>query len=191
LEEGTVVRLGGREVIPVNVRIIAASNKDLLAEVKKGSFRLDLYYRLSVMNIEIPSLRERVDDIPRLVDYFIQSTAPKLGKDIKGIDAKALDLLMCYKWPGNIRELNNVIERAINMTSGPWLTEDLLPSEVRKNKMAAVTPQNELNSGRSTFEEQLIRDCLQRNRGNKGRTAEELGISRATLYRKMLRYSIY
>ncbi|MGI6514963.1 MAG: sigma-54-dependent Fis family transcriptional regulator [Syntrophomonadales bacterium] len=189
LEEGTVVRLGGREVIPVNVRIIAASNKNLLDEVKKGNFRLDLYYRLSVMEIKIPSLRERVDDIPELVDYFIKTIGPKLGKHIRGIDPSALELLKRYQWPGNIRELSNVIERAINMTSGSYLTEEHFPAEIRNN-IAAAEPLTGLNPTKEYLEEQVIRDCLRRNRNSRKKTAEELGISRATLYRKMLKYSI-
>ncbi len=189
LEEGTVVRLGGREVIPVNVRIIAASNKNLLEEVKKSNFRLDLYYRLSVMEIKIPSLRERTEDIPELVNHFIRTIGPKLGKRIRGIEPGALDILMNYEWPGNIRELNNVIERAINMTSGSYLTEGLFPLEFR-NKLLATAPTTGLNPRRESVEEQMIRNCLRNNKHSRKKTAEDLGISRATLYRKMLKYSI-
>jgi len=189
LEEGAVVRLGGREVIPVNVRIIAASNKNLIEEVKKGNFRLDLYYRLGVIDIRIPPLRERKDDIPELVGHFIKTIGPKLGKVIKGIDDEAMDLLMDYDWPGNIRELSNVIERAINLTSKDVITADILPEELRRTE-TLVLPQMPLDANKGVLEARLIRDCLRRNGGNRTRAAQELGISRVTLYRKMVKYSL-
>lgn len=189
LEEGSVVRLGGREVIPVNVRIIAASNKNLIDEVKKGNFRLDLYYRLGVMDIRIPPLRERKDDIPELVEHFIKTIGPKLGKVVKGIDDEAMNLLMNYDWPGNIRELSNVIERAINLASSDVITADILPEELR-NPETSVLPPMPLDAGKSVVEARLISDCLRRHGGNRTRAARELGISRVTLYRKMVKYSL-
>lgn len=189
LEEGTVVRLGGREMIPVNVRIIAASNKNLLKEVKDGKFRLDLYYRLEVMDIKIPPLRDRKDDIPGLVNHFIESIGPKLGKSISGIDEKAMDLLLTYDWPGNVRELSNAIERAINLSSEASLTADDFPLEL--GKLEQEVPVNmDLKTNKANIEEQLIRNCLLKHNNNRVKTAEELGINRATLYRKMAKYSI-
>ncbi len=189
LEEGTVVRLGGREVIPVNVRIIAASNKNLLEAVRKGSFRLDLYYRLGVIDIRIPSLRDRKDDIPELVNHFLKSIGPKLGKTISGIDDLALALLMNYNWPGNVRELSNVIERAISLSSEASLSAEDFPPELLKP--AQPVPMNmDLGSSKGSFEEQLIRNCLRKHNNNRVKTAEELGINRTTLYRKMVKYSM-
>lgn len=187
LEEGTVVRLGGREVIPVNVRIIAASNKNLLEEVKKGNFRLDLYYRLEVINIKIPPLRERVEDIPELVHHFITTISPRLGKEITGITDRALEMLANYEWPGNIRELNNVIERAIYIATGSVLDVDHITIP-RQN--SGVSSRKGLKTSKDALEEQLIRNCLQKNNNNKTKAAEELGISRMTLYRKMAKYCI-
>ena len=187
LEEGTVVRLGGREVIPVNVRIIAASNKNLLEEVKKGNFRLDLYYRLEVINIKIPPLRERVEDIPELVHHFIKTISPRLGKEITGISDRALEMLANYEWPGNIRELNNVIERAINIATGSVLDVDHITIP---HQNSGVSSRKGLKISKDALEEQLIRNCLQKNNNNKTKAAEELGISRMTLYRKMAKYCI-
>jgi transcriptional regulator with PAS, ATPase and Fis domain len=189
LEEGTLVRLGGKEIIPVDVRIIAATNKNLLEEVKKGNFRLDLYYRLEVINIKIPPLRERKDDIPRLVEHLIKTIAPKLGKEITHIGDNAMNMLLNYEWPGNVRELNNVIERAINLAEGNLLTLDAFALEVKK---PAVTesPKWRESFNKDLMEAQLIKDCLLKNNGSKTLAAKELGMSRSSIYRKMLKYSL-
>jgi len=189
LEEGTIIRLGGREVIPVNVRIIAATNKNLPEEVRRGNFRLDLYYRLGVINIKIPSLRERKGDIPLMVDHFIRIIGPKLGKKINHIEDAAMDIMLNYDWPGNVRELNNVLERAINMTTGDVLTAEVLPPEIRKPGPDFM-PLWEKGFSKDSLEEQLIRNYLHKFQGNKSRVARELGISRSSLYRKLEKYSI-
>ena len=123
------------------------------------------------------------------MEHFIKSIGPKLGKVIKGIDDEAMNLLMDYDWPGNIRELSNVIERAINLTSRDVITVDILPEELRRTE-TLVLPQMPLDANKSALEAQLIRDCLRRNGGNRSRAARELGISRVTLYRKMVKYSL-
>lgn len=189
LEEGTVVRLGGKEVIPVNVRIIAASNKNLLEEIKSGNFRLDLFYRLGVMDIKIPPLKDRKDDIPGLVNHFIKSIGPKLGKSVSGIDNKAMAFLLNYDWPGNVRELSNAIERAINLSSKTLLTADDFPLEMRA-PIQTASANMDLRTTKMNMEEQLIRNCLLKHNNNRVETAKELGINRATLYRKMAKYSI-
>jgi len=189
LENGTIERLGGREPIPVNVRIIAATNKNLLEEVKKGNFRLDLYYRLGVMIINIPSLRDRISDIPEFVEHFIKTIGPKHGKKILSIDDRAMDILLNYDWPGNVRELNNVIERAINISAGNVLTADLLPPEMRKDNQTYIKLWEE-HPSKNMIEEQLIRNYLSKYSNNRSRVAKELGISRSSLYRKMIKYSI-
>jgi len=189
LEEGIITRLGGAGPVPVNVRVIAATNKNLLEEVEKRHFRADLYYRLCVIDIDIPPLRERKDDIPQLVNYFIKTIAPRLGKSIDGIDQSALDVLLDYHWPGNVRELSNVIERAINMASGEHLSiEDLSPEIVRSGKGRHWMVEAQVS--KKPPNEQIIRQCLQRNNGNMSKAAEELGISRSTLYRKTRMFRI-
>ncbi|MBE3589166.1 MAG: sigma 54-interacting transcriptional regulator, partial [Thermoanaerobacteraceae bacterium] len=127
LEERRVMRVGGREYIPVNVRVIAATNKDLALEVEKGNFRRDLFYRLSVMVIQLPPLRERKADIRELATYFLKRISGRLGKGVEGFAPETLDLFLNYHWPGNIRELQNVVERAVNLATGPVITTDLLP----------------------------------------------------------------
>lgn len=189
LEEGTLIRLGGREMIPVNVRIIAASNKDLLGEVKKGNFRLDLYYRLQVIDIKIPPLRERKDDIPELVEHFIKIIGPKLSKKINGLDDRVMAVLSNYDWPGNVRELNNIIERAINIAQGNMVTVDDLPSEMKKDGAESLPVWN-TSLNKNMVEAQLIKNCLDKHNGNRTLAAKEMGVSRSSIYRKILKYSI-
>jgi PAS domain S-box-containing protein len=171
LEEGKVMRLGGLETIPVNVRIIAASNKNLMEEVKKGRFRLDLYYRLKVIDIDIPSLRERRDDIPMLVKHFIKIIGPRLGKNISAIDDEAMDVLLAYDWPGNVRELNNAIERAINLAGGNVLTKQTLPYEIKTGNDESLPPWGK-SLHKNIVEERLIRSCLQKYQGNRNLAAK-------------------
>jgi transcriptional regulator with PAS, ATPase and Fis domain len=189
LEEGTITRLGGTGTIPVNVRVIAATNKNLLQEVKKNNFRADLYYRLCVIDINIPPLRERKDDLPQLVSYFIKTIAPRLGKSITDIDRSAMDVLSNYPWPGNVRELSNVIERAINMAAGNVLMVEDFSPEIARNgggrHWLAETPVSKRQP-----DEQMIREGLQRNNGRISLTAKDLGISRTTLYRKIHMFHI-
>ena len=182
------MRLGGLETIPVNVRIIAASNKNLMEEVKKGRFRLDLYYRLKVIDIDIPSLRERRDDIPMLVKHFIKIIGPRLGKNISAIDDEAMDVLLAYDWPGNVRELNNAIERAINLAGGNVLTKQTLPYKSKQSNDESLPPWGK-SLHKNIVEERLIRSCLQKYQGNRI-WQQRMGISRATIYRKIKKYSI-
>lgn len=188
LEEGQITRLGGGAAIPVNVRIIAATNKNLREEVGRRSFRADLFYRLGVIDVTIPPLRERKDDIPALAEYFIASIGPRLGKQIAGVDQDVLNVLTAYPWPGNVRELSNVIERMINMAVGPTLGIDELPPEMRQAGLRGT------RAGRSpnmkNVNETAIRESLARHNGNKNQAAVELGISRTSLYRKMRSYRI-
>ncbi len=189
LEEGKIMRLGGREVMQVNVRVIAASNKKLKDEVMKGHFRLDLYYRLKVIDIEIPPLRERKDDIPGLAEHFIKIIGPKLDKKISGVDPEAMEVLITYNWPGNVRELNNVLERAVNIESGNVLTLDALPADLRRDTIKSPVPRRkDLNT--DAIEKQMIINALQKNHGNRELAAKELGMSRATIFRKLKKYSI-
>lgn len=190
LEERQVMRVGGREYIPVNVRIIAATNKDLALEVEKGNFRRDLFYRLSVIVIQLPPLRERKADIRELATHFLKRISGRLGKDVEGFAPEVLDLFLNYHWPGNIRELQNVVERAVNLATGPVITTDLLPPGLIESVTSRKTsPAKKEAALIKSAEEQAIRSCLARFR-SKTEAARHLGISRSTLYRKMKEYGI-
>jgi PAS domain S-box-containing protein len=190
LEERTVIRLGGREFIPVDVRIICATNKDLVEEMKNHNFRQDLYFRVGVISIHIPPLRERKDDIPLLAEYFISSMGEKFDKSIKRIDPEVMDIFINHTWPGNIRELSNVIERAINMAQGNSITIDLLPPAITESVSSENISVWENSPTKDSVEEQLIRSYLIKFNNNKTEVAKALNISRSCLYRRMSRYDI-
>jgi DNA-binding NtrC family response regulator len=189
LQDKTFERVGGEETIEVDVRIIAATNRNLKEEIEKGNFREDLYYRLNVVNIEIPPLRERKDDIPLLVHHFVEELSEENGKRIDGIDTKAAGALYNYGWPGNVRELRNCIESAIVMAKGNIIGMDDLPPFVRDSSDENYL---RLKSGvsLSDAEREIITFTLSQNNGNKSRTAEVLGIGRKTLHRKINEYGI-
>lgn len=187
LEEKKVTRIGGTRSIPVDVRVIAATNRKLREDALTGRFRLDLFFRLNVLNIELPPLRERKDDIPLLVDHFISKYSTSLGKEIRGITPEALEKLCDYNWPGNVRELSNVIERAAHVTNSCYIDVKDLPEEVRS--CSRVLSSGEILSIKK-YEKEMIMRLLTRFNGNKTRVAAELGISRATLYRHLKKYGI-
>jgi DNA-binding NtrC family response regulator len=188
LQEKKFERLGGEETIETDVRIVAATNRDLKAEIEKGKFREDLYFRLNVVNIHVPPLRERKDDIPLLIASFLKEFAVENGKQIEGINERARAALYAYDWPGNVRELRNCMESAIVMSKGNILTEDDLPPSIRAKtddgwiRIPLGTPMNEA-------EHIIIRDTLSFLNGNKSRAAEALGIGRKTLHRKLAEMS--
>jgi len=189
LEEGSLIRLGGRELTPVNVRVIAATNKNLSEEVKKGKFRADLFYRLGVLMIEIPPLKNRKEDIPDLVEHFIKAFSRKLNKDVDSIEDRAVNKLLSYNWPGNVRELSNVIERAITLTQGSVLKfENLEPDIMQYDEDSFVAGAQ--SKPMDNVEEVMIRTYLKKYHGNKTRVAKELGIARSSLYRKLDKYSL-
>jgi DNA-binding NtrC family response regulator len=186
LQEKKFERLGGEETIEVDVRIVAATNKDLKTGIERGAFREDLYYRLNVVNITVPPLRERKDDLPLLIREFTGQFAEENGKLITGIDDKARAILFHYDWPGNIRELKNCIESAVVMCRGPVITNtDLPPSlssvEVSDEGIIKIP----LGTSLERAEEKIIRETLLFQKGNKSRTADILGIGRKTLDRKL------
>jgi DNA-binding NtrC family response regulator len=187
LQEKKFERVGGEETLEVDVRIIAATNRDLKAEIEKGNFREDLYYRLNVINIHVPPLRERKDDIPLLAAAFLKESSAENGKSLEGFDAKARTALYAHPWPGNVRELRNAIESAVVMSKGPLVgLEDLPPSvQSRDDKAYVRVP---LGSSMAEAERIMIRETLEANAGNKSRTAEILGIGRKTLYEKLDQY---
>lgn len=195
LQQNEIMRVGGNEVIPINVRIIAASNKPLQELVTKGEFRQDLFYRLNVVAIRIPPLRERVEDIPVLCEYLIAMKSKKLGKPISGIDTRAMEVLCAYHWPGNVRELENCIERAITLAKDNTIRVEDLPTEILvestkgKNECSSIKEPSEPKSLK-TLEKESILQSLIRFNGNISKASKALGISRTTLYKKIREYDI-
>ncbi len=186
LETGTFRRLGGTKDIRVDVRIIAATNRNLKKMVDEGQFRLDLFYRLNVVTIEIPPLRERKEDIPLLVKYFLKEKSPSRSK--KRVSSEAMELLMEYQWPGNIRELENIIERACILSgNADVITPEFLPFEIRE-KDRLISKQKDLRL--RELERKHIIEVLRLCNGNRKKAAQLLGISERSIYRKLKELSI-
>jgi len=188
LQEGEIRRVGDTKPFDVDVRVVAATVRDLPAEVKAGTFREDLFYRLNVLPIHLPPLRARRTDIPLLVDHFIERFNRRLGTDLEGIEPQAMKMLMQHAWPGNVRELENTIERAIVLCDGPRIDEQDLPDRIRQNqdRIRMTLQSGELSIKKTTrvIEETLIRRALTKTGGNRTRAAELLEIShRALLYK--------
>jgi len=189
LQEREFRRVGGTELIKIDVRIITSSNKDLEQEVKKGSFREDLFYRLNVITIYLPRLKERKEDIPLLVDHMLTKYGLESGRGKKSMSQEALDLLMKYDWPGNIRELENVIERLVILCKDKVIRPEYLPQNIKKE------PEGELsiffpNKPLEEIEKQYIYEVLKENDWNKSKSAKILGIERMTLYSKINKYNL-
>jgi len=184
LQEKEIERVGGASSINVDVRVIAATNRDLEKEMKEGRFREDLFYRLNVVHILVPSLRERRDDIPLLVDFFIKSFEKENGKKIKTIDAKAKKAIYNYSWPGNIRELRNSIESALVMLEGDELRLEDLPQRVQDDASPSLI-QIPIGMPMEDCEKKIILETLHSFGNNKQKTADVLKIGRRTLYRKL------
>ena len=189
LQDRRFERVGGEETLEVDVRIIAATNRDLLQEIAEHRFREDLFYRLNVVHIQVPPLRERKDDIPLLVASFLEEFAKENNKKITGIDAQARSALYKYNWPGNIRQLRNCIESAVVMCSGSEITLEDLPPSVSG---ASDTDMISIPVGITLAEAEkiLIQQNLAVNKGNKSKTADILGIGRKTLHRKIDEYNL-
>lgn len=196
LEEKTIIRLGGTKLIPINVRIIAATNKDLETEVKRNRFRADLFYRLGVIKITIPPLRERPGDILLLAEKFIERLCHRLGKPPMTLAPEVVEAFLQYDWPGNIREIQNIIEGATQLSSEKVITYDLISEYLNHDLLGSDNSKEELvqtNPGNNTIankEKQLILECLARHKYNKSEVARVLGISRKTLYRRLKEYDI-
>ncbi|MRR18076.1 MAG: PAS domain-containing protein [Deltaproteobacteria bacterium] len=182
IEDKSVLRIGGTRVRPVDVRIIAATNKDLREEVRKGNFREDLYYRANVFAIEMVPLKERLDDIPLLADFFIKRYASAMKKRITRVDRKVIEVFMNYYWPGNVRELQNAIERMINFLKTSELTFELIPDHIRHRGHVVETREDPVAPQDA---ERLMILKMLNQKMRKKRIAEKMNISRATLYRKM------
>ncbi len=212
LQEKRFERLGGMETISVDVRFIIATNKDLEGAISAGQFREDLYYRLNVVSIFLPPLRERKEDIPELISYFLKRFNKELGKEISGITSSAMEKMVFFEWPGNVRQLENVLKRAMILCQGEWITEDHLLFE-RVSERREIEEER-LKKGReelldilfdelskelsirqdldmiSTIEKELIIRALKRTNGNQAQAAQLIGINRSTLRGKMERYNI-
>ena len=186
LEGKMVERVGGQKDIRVDVRIIAASNRDIYELVQVNDFRKDLFYRLNVFRIVIPPLRERKEDLPDLVYYFIEQLSPFFKKRIKRVDDSCIRLLMEHDWPGNVRELKNAVQFALAKTSGDTLYPEHFKDFLKYFEEKSVEYFPEKQEGKlQAIENEHIFRRLKLNHGNKTKTAKELGIGRATLYRKL------
>ena len=193
LQEQVVDRVGGSSAVKVDVRVIAATNKDLPAEIRAGRFREDLYFRLNVIPIFVPPLRERQDDIERLTAHFIQQLAREYGRRPKSVDPEAMAALKEYAWPGNVRELRNVVERLMIMVPGDVIKADRLGlpgQQAAGTPVADVAETRPLHDARDAFERDYILRALNAQNGNMSRTADVLGVERSNLYKKMRAFGI-
>ena len=205
LETRQFERVGGSETLTVDVRVVAATNRDLRAMVEQGTFREDLFYRLNVVNIRIPPLRERREDIPEILDFYLKKSAADNGKDVADISPEALGVLMAYDWPGNVRELRNCVERMVVFARGATLTMTDVPADIRSavgeqfeakamppktTGAAPAAPPTAIGLNVKENEKSLIIKALEECGGNRSQAALKLNISRRTLYRKLHEYGL-
>jgi len=188
LEDRTITRVGGNNSKAVDVRIIAATNRCLADEVKKGNFREDLYYRLNVVNLHMPPLREHKDDIPLLANTLLKQICARNKLEVIGFDDVSLDILSEYSWPGNIRQLQNVIESSLIQAGGGLITNDVLPDYLWA---ASSNTSDHIGGNLKDLEKKLIQETLKKNNGNISKTALDLGITRKTIYKKIKQMAIY
>jgi two-component system, NtrC family, response regulator AtoC len=196
LQEEEIRRLGDTQDVKVDVRVVAATARDLAGEVARGAFREDLYYRLNVLNLQLPALRERREDIPLLINHFVERMNARMGLAITGISAEALRLCMEHDWPGNVRELENTVERAMVLSETAQIEADSLPDRVRFGRRPATAPAPEegddlsIKRASRRTEESLIRRALAKTGGNRTRAAELLEISHRALLYKIKEYGV-
>ncbi len=188
LQDGSFERLGGTETLHVNVRVIAATNRNLHDEVKEGRFREDLYYRLNVIPIHMPALRERREDIPLLLDHYLKIYNNRFGKKVS-LNSDVVRSLISYDFPGNVRELENIVERCVSLSTEDTITQDVLPEHIVKDQ-GHETSRIKLSEVSAEAEKAHITAILKSTKGNKTRTAEILGISRKNLWEKLKSYHI-
>ncbi len=192
LQDKTIQRVGGREDISVNTRILAATNKDLAKELESGKFREDLYYRLGVVLIKVPPLRERNGDIPVLATFFLKRYCDLYNKRVRGFNSAALESMETYAWPGNIRELENKIQRAVLLSEGPLIESNDLGFDAKLMTQRKVNSDiRTLREAKEGVEKEMVVFTLEKHSGNIAKSAEELGISRPTLYDLMKKYGLY
>ncbi|HOP39832.1 MAG TPA: sigma 54-interacting transcriptional regulator, partial [Geobacteraceae bacterium] len=200
LQEKKFERVGGNRTIEVDVRVIAATNKVLEEEIRLGTFREDLFYRLNVVPFTVPPLRERRDDIPELIEHFLEMFCLREGLERKSMTPEAMDVLKNGVWPGNVRELKNVVERLVIMTPGKTITVNHIPDSIVSNEAAfdegapgrldTVLELHSLREAREEFEKEFILQKLEENGWNISKTAEAIELERSNLYRKMKSYGI-
>ena len=188
IQEREVIRVGGIKPIPINIRIIAATNKDLKTLCSKGYFRQDLYFRLNVISIHMPNLSERRKDIPLLASYFLRLYSGRTGKDISGFSDEVLGLLTSYEYPGNIRELENIVEHAVSMANERIINVENLPNDLVDYDFFTFNGQDEALKTIAELEKEYIRWVLDRVDNKKSEAAKILGINRVSLYRKLKRF---
>ena len=196
LQEREIQRVGGEDTIKVDVRVVTATNRDLESDVAEGHFREDLFYRLNVMPLNVPPLRERQEDIPLLAQHFLEKFADKNRKPVKGFVPLAMDMLLKYDWPGNVRELENAIERAVILLSGEHITEKQLPLNITEkypDLEAATAIAAPITDGMRSLEEiekEAVLATLRASGGNKAEAARRLGVTRKTLHNKLKNYGL-
>ena len=188
IEERKIRRLGGSSEVAVDVRVLAATNRNLEARLREGKFREDLYYRLNVFSIQLPSLREHLEDLPALVEDFLRQLSPPGGKAVVGMEAECLELLKSQRWPGNVRQLRNLIERALVVTHGPMISTADLPEEIKVGKNSREVLDIHVGMSLSAVKRQLLLQTLKSTGGNKVKAAEILGITIKTLYNQLKSY---
>jgi len=191
LQEGEVRRVGGERWVTVDVRVVAATNRDLGAEVEQARFREDLFYRLSVLVVPLPPLRERAEDIPLLVEHFLQKIARERGRSLPRMRSAVMELFERYRWPGNIRQLENTLQRLTLLAGDGPITTAVIESDadLRRTLLGGAAEATPIYSLERT-EEQKIREALRAAEGNRTRAAKMLGISRATIFRKIKLYGL-
>lgn len=189
LQERKVKPVGSNEEINVDIRVIAATNEDLFELVKKGEFREDLYHRLNEFTIKVPSLKDRQEDLMIFANYFLDRANEELEKDVAGFSEETVDAFKSYPWPGNLRELKNVVKRAVLLTQGEYIVPKVLPQEV-KTAERKETEESSYSLFKNKNEQELILDALEKTHGNKSKAAKLLSIDRKTLYNKLKQYGI-
>jgi DNA-binding NtrC family response regulator len=192
LQEREFQRLGGSRVLKADVRVVAATNRDLAAALARGDFREDLYYRLHVFEIRLPPLRERPEDVPVLLDHFLKELGEQVGRPAAGVSREARDKLLSYAWPGNVRELRNAVERAVILCEGGLITSDHLPMALGRASSAAPPPA-EIPAGGidlEALERSYVEQALRQAGGNKSKAARLLGLTRAQLYSRLEKYGV-
>lgn len=195
LEDGSFTRVGGTQQLRVNVRLIAATNRDIVQAIREGHFREDLFHRLNVVQFRLPPLRERNDDVPLLAEYFLKHFNAAMNKHVKALSLPAMRMLLAHHWPGNVRELKNVVERALILEQSNEIQPASLPdfqveAQLHKSVAPKITGNESLDDLVTTFERQLINEILERNGFNLGKTAEQLKISRHALRYRMQRLNL-
>ena len=193
LQQGEIQRVGSDKSEHVDVRVIAATNRDLRKEVEERRFREDLYFRLNVISLEVPPLRQRKEDIPLLAAHFLSHYAERNHKNVKGFSAQCMDMLLQYDWPGNVRELQNAVERAVILCTGEYVTGPELPVNIAKLAAEAMPKSTEVSSSLAGLpleevERRAIEETLRETGDNKSAAARKLGITRATLHKKLRKY---